>query len=306
LTSLITQLRGLPNLPLPGHGETAARHHALAEIARDNLSLARLAEAHFDALAILAEAGRSPVPGALYGVWASEIPNFAVEARDGTLHGSKRFCTGAGLIDRALVTASAPEHRLVDLDLHTSTINIDNSEWITSAFADTSTATVTFEDTPFSESNLVGPARWYLDRPGFWSGAIAPAACWAGGALGLVDWALNQKRNDPHTLAHLGAIIADAWNLRATLAQAGSEVDEHPTDASANHSLALTVRHLIEQTCTDVLIRLGRAYGPHPLAFDPVISRRYAELELYLRQSHAERDLAELGLRRHPLSADNA
>jgi hypothetical protein len=42
-------------------------------------------------------------------------------------------------------------------------------------------------------------------------------------------------------------------------------------------------------------MRLGRAYGPHPLAFDPDISRRYAEVELYIRQSHAERDLESLG-----------
>ena len=59
--------------------------------------------------------------------------------------------------------------------------------------------------------------------------------------------------------------------------------------------LALIVRHLVENTCADILTRLGRAYGPHLLAFDLDISRRYAEVELYIRQSHAERDLESLG-----------
>lgn len=58
---------------------------------------------------------------------------------------------------------------------------------------------------------------------------------------------------------------------------------------------ALTVRHLVEQACTDILRRLARAYGPHPLAMEEDVSRRYQELDLYLRQSHAERDLESLG-----------
>lgn len=53
----------------------------------------------------------------------------------------------------------------------------------------------------------------------------------------------------------------------------------------------LTVRHLVELACTEAIRRLARAYGPHPLAMDEDISRRYQELDLYLRQSHAERDL---------------
>jgi hypothetical protein len=58
---------------------------------------------------------------------------------------------------------------------------------------------------------------------------------------------------------------------------------------------ALQVRHLIEQACTDTLRRFARAYGPHPLTMVGETSDRYHELDLYLRQSHAERDLESLG-----------
>lgn len=297
MSDLISQVRALSEPALPGSGVTASRHHTLAGIARRNLSLARLAEAHFDALAILAEAGHVPVAGSLYGVWASEIPGQALVFRDNELSGKKRFCTGAGLLDRALITATNPEHRLIDIDLRKSanTFSIDSSEWITPAFADTYTATVTFHATPFQENDLIGPPNWYLDRAGFWPGAIGPAACWAGGAIGLVDWAYRQKRSDPHTLAHLGALEANVCLLRSLLAQAGAEIDAHPQDNAANQKLALSVRHLIEQSCAEILTRIGRAYGPHPLAFNSAISRRYAEVELYIRQSHGERDLEVLG-----------
>jgi hypothetical protein len=70
----------------------------------------------------------------------------------------------------------------------------------------------------------------------------------------------------------------------------------YPHDRENAMIRALTVRHLVEQACTDVLRRLPRAYGPYPLAMEENISRRYQELDLYLRQSHAERDLEEPSL----------
>ena len=287
--------------PLPGGGQTALRHRSLMATGRQNLSLARLAEAHWDAVAILAEAGREPMPGAVYGVWAAEAPGHQlrlVPSRQGfRISGAKMFCSGAGLVDRALVTAAAPEHRLVEIDLvaHGGTISYDRSAWKTPVFEETQTATVTFHETPVTEGALIGAPDWYLARPGFWHGACGPAACWAGGAAGLLDFALEQARESPHTLAHLGAMAASVWALQAYLDCAGNEIDAHPGDGDAARIRALTVRHLVEQACTDVLRRLPRAYGPYPLALHEGVAARYHELDLYLRQSHAERDLEGLG-----------
>jgi hypothetical protein len=295
--SLIDTLRatiGSPP-PLPGSGKTAERHKFLFDLGRRNLSLARLAEAHWDAVAILAEARRQAVPGAIYGVWAAEIPGTSLTLSDGALYGVKPFCSGAGLIDRALVTVGQPSHRLVDVDLRDGRLRIDSSGWHTNAFAETKTSTVTFDELPISDEDFVGPVDFYLSRPGFWHGACGPAACWAGGAAGLVDWAMRQTRNDAHTLAHLGAMRSSLWALEALLKAAGLEIDNNPGDARAAHIRALTLRHLVEVHATDILRRLPRAYGPHPLAIDETISTRYQELDLYLRQSHAERDLQALG-----------
>jgi alkylation response protein AidB-like acyl-CoA dehydrogenase len=183
----------------------------------------------------------------------------------------------------------------VNLSGQTSTITIDAGDWKAGAFAETQTATVTFHNTVVAEEDFVGGPNWYLTRPGFWHGACGPAACWAGGAIGLVDYALDQGRDDAHGLAHLGAMSADEWALRAFLESAGNEIDHHPDDPKEACIRALRLRHLVVQACNDVLSRLPRAFGPRPLAYDANISRRYQELGLYITQSHAERDLESLG-----------
>ena len=50
---------GRLDLPLPGGGRTRERWALLADLAGEDLSLARLAEGHADALAILSELGAS-------------------------------------------------------------------------------------------------------------------------------------------------------------------------------------------------------------------------------------------------------
>jgi hypothetical protein len=301
-TQLVESLRSSLDqpMPIPGSGQTAARHRALLAIGRENLSLARLAEAHWDAVAILSEAGRFPKPGAIYGVWASEIPGcpLQLDLEKQVISGAKMFCGGGSLIDRALVTVGFGEPLLLEVDLQAeaSRLCYDDADWKTTAFAETHTCTVHFKNVPVSiPSGLVGDRGWYLRRPGFWHGACGPAACWAGGAMGLIDFAMRQSREDSHTLAHLGAMQATGWALAAYLRVAGDEIDAGPEDVKQAHRRALTLRHLVEQGCTDILRRLTRAYGPRPLAMDEAIATRYQELDLYLRQSHAERDLEALG-----------
>ena len=167
--------------------------------------------------------------------------------------------------------------------------------WKTEAFRETRTAVGRFEAVPVAAEGVIDGPGWYTERPGFWHGACGPAACWAGGAAGLVEMAMRTSRQDAHTLAHLGAMRADVWALEAYLDAAGREIDAGGDGIADARVRALTVRHLVEQACTDVLRRLPRALGPVPLAMDEELQRRYQELDLYVRQSHAERDLEALG-----------
>jgi alkylation response protein AidB-like acyl-CoA dehydrogenase len=298
LTGLVSQVA---RMPLPGSGHTPRRHQALCHWGARDLSLARLAEAHSDALAILAECGHPPRAGALYGVWASDAPPSRVTCErlssgEWRIEGIKQFCSGAALLDAALVTVHhAGDLFMFDLPIKDAGVLLQPSTWISPAFADTSTTAVKFDSVVISDSHRLGDAGWYLTRPGFWHGSIGPAACWAGGAHALIDAAASANRRDPHSRAHVGALEAIAWGLRAILEQAGREIDGDPHDESGTaRTRGLKVRHLIERACSEVLDRFARATGPHLLAYDAHVVRQHQALALYIRQCHGERDLATI------------
>jgi alkylation response protein AidB-like acyl-CoA dehydrogenase len=288
-------LEGRWSLPLPGKGLTAERHRRLCEIARRDISEGRIAEAHTDALAILAETDRVPRNDALYGVWASDGPKSQVRARrthNGHWHlaGTKQYCSGAPFLDAALVTAHADDAVLLfDVPIAAG-VHIEPSTWKTPALAETATVPVAFELTLPADA-AIGPPDWYLARPGFWHGAIGPAACWVGGALSLIDAVRSLAAKGPHVRAHLGALEALAWNLETILERAGREIDDDPADDDKRaRARALICRHLIERQATEIMDRFGRATGPQLLAFDEPAARQYAGLTVYIRQCHAETD----------------
>jgi alkylation response protein AidB-like acyl-CoA dehydrogenase len=285
-------------LPLPGRGATPLRHQALAAWGKKDLSLARIAEAHTDAIAIMAEAGCPARPDVFYGVWASDGPASRLSAKRRSngawrLEGTKQFCSGATFLEAALVTAHDETGLLLfDVSLHDPHIRVQLSQWKSAALADTATVPVEFYGVEVASTKVLGKSDWYLRRPGFWHGAVGPAACWAGGALSLIDAASAPRRKDPHSRAQLGALQAAGWGLHAMLEQAGREIDADPHDREGEARVrALKVRHLIERACTEVLDRFGRATGPQLLAHDEQVARQFSALALYIRQCHAERDL---------------
>jgi alkylation response protein AidB-like acyl-CoA dehydrogenase len=295
-------------LPLPGRGATPLRHDVLKRWGAKDLSLARIAEAHTDALAILGEAGHSARPEILYGVWASDGPAGRLtytRLADGdyVLQGTKQFCSGATFLGAALVTAHGEVGiLLLDVALRDPGIRPQPSGWESVAMADTDTVAVDFHEVQVPAARVVGGPHWYLSRPGFWHGAIGPAACWAGGALSLIDAATQLARKDPHSRAQVGALQALGWALGAYLDRSGEEIDADPEDKMGQARVrALKVRHLIERACTEVLDRFGRATGPQLLAHDAHVARQHVALTLYIRQCHGERDLETI-----PVNPSNA
>ena len=64
-----------PALPQPGGGNTLQRWRALARLGAEDLCLAKVLEAHYDAAAILHDLGApAPADGTLWAVWAAEGP----------------------------------------------------------------------------------------------------------------------------------------------------------------------------------------------------------------------------------------
>lgn len=86
------------------------------------------------------------------------------------------------------------------------------------------------------------------------------------------------------------------WKLcaaRAALHECAAWIDQHP---QADASLPVRrVRAQVEQAAECVIHHVGRALGVTPFCRDSHFARLSADLPVYLRQSHAEWDLATLG-----------
>lgn len=313
-----TAARGLlthihAHVPPMGDGQSEVRLNFLTTVARRDLSLARLIEGHLDATQILREAQRPVVDEKLYAIWASGGPEDTLQitqsdsnSRATELTGRKPFCSGSDIVDRALIYIS-PSEQLVDVNMRGADrrehLTFDGELWKASAFSETHTWTVIFHGLLITKDDYVGGNKWYFQRPGFCLGALAPAACWAGGAMALVDSARQRTLKDGHAKAHLGAMVASTCSMQSLLKWGAEKIDIDPTNKSGSmFPLALLVRHHIERGCTEILDRFGRTLGPRPYAFETDNTRRIAELNLYIRQCHAERDLEELGayLNEHP------
>lgn len=313
---------GLLDLPLPGRGATEERFATLAAFGRVDLDLARLVEAHADAVAILADLGAdlgadpdvdpgSAEPGRdLWGVWAANPPTNPLRAMRATpatsagrptegwmLEGDKPWCSGAGACDRALVTAVTDEgYRLFAVRLGPPTAEPVDGTWPAAAMRGSDSRTVRFASAP---AVAVGEPEEYLRRPGFWHGAVGVAAVWLGGAravAAVLAAAAERRALNPHAAAHAGAVDADLAAADALLRQVARQVDDDPEDKSGvARRDAGRVRAVVERTASEVVDRVGRALGAAPLALDTAHGQRVSDLGLYLRQSHAERDLESHG-----------
>ncbi|GAA1949347.1 acyl-CoA dehydrogenase family protein [Amycolatopsis minnesotensis] len=285
---------GALDLPLPGGGHTGDRWSALADLGGRDLALARLAEGHTDALAVLAEAGRDPAPGALYGVWAAKSGGTGARLAGGELSGTVRFCSGAHFLDRAVVAAG--DH-LVEVDLARAGITRDEESWQAIGMAASDSADVTFHGVPVEPGEIIGPPGWYVSRSGFARGGCGVAAVWLGGCDGVVGYVTAHLRArdhvDEHQLAHLGAMHTAIRAAEAVLRQAAHAIDEG-TDTDPPRTAA-TCRAAVERATTEVLDRAPKVTGPTPLCRDRDFAQRLADLLVYVRQHHAERDLAALG-----------
>jgi hypothetical protein len=296
-------------LSLPGRGHTLARWAVLAAIAARDVVAVKLFEAHADGIAILADldaggeisrvaaqqAGGTPI----WGVWAAQPPDARVTGKADAagvlrLDGRKAWCSGAAQMTHALLTYfnERGEAALAAVFLQEPGVRITGEGWHAVGMAATHSVDVCFDGV---RAAPVGVPGAYIDRPGFWHGGAGIAACWYGAMLPFAQ-ALADKmaaRPEPHGMAHLGRIDVLLQQTRALLREAARDIDAHPqADARAS---ALRVRAAVEATALQVMESAAKALGAAPLCRDAALARRFADLPVFLRQSHAERDLADLG-----------
>ncbi len=289
--------------PYLGQGRTLDVWEALATLGGLDLALARAAEPHLDAVTILHQAGRVADPGATWGVFAAEGPDVRLEGvRDGDrwrLHGTKPWCSLAGSLSHGLVTAwvSQDERRLFSVDLGQPGVTVAPDAWPARGLVEIPSGPVSFDG---ATAEPVGEPGWYLRRPGFAWGGLSVAACWFGGTVGvarrlLAAAAAPGRADDTLLLMHLGIVDARLNEARTALVDAARRIDAGAAEGDAGVLLAQRVRATVATAAEITLRQVGHALGPAPLAHDAEHSKRVADLQLYVRQHHAERDDLALG-----------
>lgn len=276
------------------------RWEALATLGATDLTVARAAEPHLDAVAILTEAGeRQPLPEATWGVYAAEGPQRLHAVPDGDawrLDGVKSWCSLASEVSHALVTAWVGDERrdlfLVDLD-DPGVAHVD-APWVSRGLAAVRSTGLQLAGVT---ARRVGGPGWYLERPGFWWGGIGVAAVWYGATVALarrVRHARARREPDQLALAHLGAVDAQVATASAALREAAGAAASGIGGADVPLVAART-RQLVSNAARQVLATAATALGPAPLVAEEEHARRVTDLEVYLRQHHGDRDLAALG-----------
>ena len=297
---------GLDRLPLPGQGATLTRWRALAAVGAHDLSLAKLFEGHTDALAILHEAGADAVAvaGRTWGTWCAEPPDARLcidRAPDGTqegkfvLNGRKAWCSGARSVSHAVVSCwnREGEAMLAAVDLRQAGVTMADDGWQAVGMRDSASIDVHFDGV--AALPLGGPG-FYVQRAGFWHGGAGVAACWLGAAGALAEAlaaTLRTRQPDAHRLAQLGEAAVALQGSAALMRETAAVIDRAP-GADAMRA-ALSVRLSVEAAAGLTLAVVGRALGPGPMCKDAAMARRFADLPVFMRQSHAERDLEALG-----------
>jgi hypothetical protein len=259
-------------LPLPGRGDTLGRWRALAAIGAEDLALAKVLEAHHDALAILAELDAGPPPpGTLLAVWAAEGPESTVTLREGP---------------------DGEQRQLVLVDLRQPEGGTRTPGWDAVGMSAIESGPIDFESVP---CRRIGAPGAYLARPGFWHGGAGVAACWLGAAIAIAQRMADPARveRDPHLAAALGRVDMALGAAAALLRELAARIDADPGEPHLREVVRL--RSVVERAGHDVLDAAARTMGPGPLCLDREHAQRCADLSVFVRQSHADRDWAALG-----------
>jgi len=295
-------------VPPPGAGRTRETWEALASVAAVDVAAARILEPHLDAHAILSQAREAGIavdldavdagPDASWGVFAAEGARLEAHETPGgwRLDGTKNWCSLAAELSHALVTAwTGPDtRRLFAVPLRRAEVRPHDGPWVSRGLPRIVSAPVDFAD---AAAVPVSDDGWYLRRPGFEWGGMGVAAVWWGGAVPLVRAlarSAESERADQLAAMYAGAADAASWSARAVLVEAADAIDAGVTGRDLK-ILAERVRSVVATQVEGILAVVDRALGPGPLTTDEAHARRVADLRIYLRQHHGERDLARLG-----------
>jgi alkylation response protein AidB-like acyl-CoA dehydrogenase len=270
-------------------------------IGRVDLSLGRLFEGHVNALQLVATYGsdaqrrdtaRVAEAGALFGVWATEPAPGLMLTRIGPdewrLEGSKSFATGAGHVDRAVVTALGDDgaRQLVAVDLTLDKHRAATAGWRVRGMQGTLSGLFDFSGIVVRRDSLIGAPDDYQTEPRFSAGAWRFAAVQLGAVEALArhlrdHLVATPKGADPIQRARFAVCIAGARSAGEWVRRAARLAEAQSDDAVA---FVLMTRGIVEEAGLAVMEAAARTVGTAAFFTGNPIDRITRDLGLYLRQ----------------------
>lgn len=278
--------------------------NALRALGRANLSVARLFEGHMNAVQLIFRYGNlqlkntiaRDICGAdiLLGVWGADDPahpfRFRKEDNAIRLGGAKRFASGLGLVDKAIVIAPGPGGEpsmlVVPVD---DEMRGDSSGWNMAGMRATRSGRYEFEGLLATGETIVGDEGDYLREPHFEGGIWRYCATHLGGAEALYREMLKSltARNRADDTDQRRRIVACATALetsRLWLVRCAEETATNDAEPS-KATLSLLARQVTETACRDTIEIVDRALGMAAHEENSPVERIKRDLSLFLCQA---------------------
>ena len=285
----------------------------LRSIGSGSLPLGRLFEGHVNALELVLRYGsdrrvklvaEEAQAGKLFGVWnTDDAAGLKLLHRHGRswLEGRKILASGAGHIERPLVTATDENgRRMIVLPKVAAPDRADVSRWTAQGMRASATGAVDFTGVDIEPTEIVGREGDYERQPWFSAGAWRFAAVHLGGMERLFDLLRRhlQETNrgqDPHQAARLGRSAmavetARLWVCQAASIAEGSLGSRAPEQLVAYVNLA---RLAVEAAALDLMQLAQRSVGLQAFMRPNPIERISRDLATYLRQPGPDRALTD-------------
>lgn len=283
----------------------------LRQIGAGSLPLGRLFEGHVNAIGLVLRYGRREQlslvareahEGKLYGVWnTDDSQNLRLISCGGRqrLEGRKILASGAGHIERPIVTATDDQNRrLLVMPRLRRGERADLSSWTAHGMRASATGAVDFSGIEVDPVEILGADGDYERQPAFSGGAWRFAAVHLGGMEGLFDLLRKHMRGtgrgaDPHQAARLGhaAILVETARLWVTHAATIAEAPAEAHTAGQVVAYVNLARLAVEQAGLALMELIHRSIGLQAFMRPNSVERISRDLATYLRQPGPDRAL---------------
>lgn len=278
----------------PG-GDTLLACDTLRALGRANLSVGRLVEGHVNAIRLIWLYGESAQKSdadetVLHGVWGADAdPPVRIVRRTGKevwLSGRKKFCSGLGVVGRAVVTAAtgddaAPQMVLIEAaDPHRASLG----SWQVSGMRATNSGSYNLSD---HCAIVLGQPGDFLREPHFEGGIWRYLALQTGGLEALVEGVrrmLGARAAQPLNAARLADLFIAAETARLWVESAALAIEASRADARVV-SRVLLARQAIDAACQQAIALSERSVGTAAFLERGPIDRVRRDLAFFLRQA---------------------